>query len=47
MTDPCGFCGGRQLVAVLLPGHHDIEALLCLTCGRPQPAPVPQPESRG
>ena len=37
VTEPCGWCGRRQLVAVLLPGHEDVEAVVCLTCGRPQP----------
>ena len=47
VSDPCVFCGGGQLVAALLPGHVDVEAVLCLVCGRPQPVEVPQPGSAG
>jgi transcription elongation factor Elf1 len=43
VIEPCVYCGGRQLVAVLLPGHGDVEAVVCLVCGMPQPAEVPQP----
>ncbi len=47
MSDPCVYCGGMQLVAVLLPGHAEVEAVLCLVCGRPQPAEVTQPGATG
>ncbi|WP_375387233.1 hypothetical protein [uncultured Amnibacterium sp.] len=33
----CRWCGEARLVAVLLPGHGDPEATVCLACGRPQP----------
>lgn len=40
MNDPCVFCGVPQLVAVLLPGHTDVEAVVCLACGTVQPVPA-------
>ena len=36
MTAPCGSCGQRRLVAVLIPGHEDVEAVICLVCGAAQ-----------
>jgi uncharacterized Zn finger protein len=33
MSSPCGSCGERRLVAVLIPGHEDVEAVVCLSCG--------------
>ena len=47
VSDPCVYCGGGQLVAVLLPGHVEVEAVLCLGCGLPQPVEVTQPGSAG
>jgi hypothetical protein len=47
VSDPCVYCGGAQLVAVLLPGHVEVEAVLCLGCGRPQPVQVHQPDTAG
>ena len=45
MSEPCAYCGAQHLVAVLLPGHDDIEAVVCLACGNPQPVPVTGPRS--
>jgi transcription elongation factor Elf1 len=33
---PCEHCGATSLVAVLLPGHAEVEAIVCLRCGRAQ-----------
>ena len=33
MSAACGACGERRLVAVLIPGHEDVEAVVCLACG--------------
>jgi transcription elongation factor Elf1 len=33
VSSPCGTCGQRRLVAVLIPGHEDVEAVVCLACG--------------
>lgn len=36
VSAPCGSCGERRLVAVLIPGHEDVEAVVCLACGAVQ-----------
>lgn len=33
VSSACGSCGERRLVAVLIPGHEDVEAVVCLACG--------------
>jgi hypothetical protein len=38
VTEPCASCGGTQLAAVLIPGHDEVEAVVCLVCGAVQPA---------
>lgn len=45
VTEWCAFCGQQRLVAVRLPGHADIEAVVCLGRGEPQPVPVPVRET--
>ena len=46
LTEPCASCGSAQLVAVLLPGHVDIEAVVCLTCGAVQLTPEEASQGR-
>ena len=36
VSTACGSCGARRLVAVLIPGHEDVEAVVCLACGAVQ-----------
>lgn len=38
VTEPCASCGSAQMFAVLIPGHADVEAVVCLACGAVQPA---------
>jgi hypothetical protein len=46
---PCEHCGATSLVAVRLPGHAEVEAIVCLHCGRAQHglAARPGPRSAG
>lgn len=36
VSPACGSCGQRRLAAVLIPGHEDVEAVVCLSCGSVQ-----------
>lgn len=38
MTEPCAECGAGELVAVMIPGHGEIQAVLCVRCGAFQPS---------
>jgi ribosomal protein L40E len=40
VSDPCVRCGAAALAAVLLPGHTEVEAVVCLRCGAVQPVGI-------
>lgn len=37
MAEACDRCGATLLVAVFIPGHQHVEAVVCLRCGEVQP----------